>query len=53
MQNKPNFLDAQMNVSSFITKDYESKQRLRTSPKQTQSNPISKAKNAERCSGNA
>ena len=23
MQNKPNFLDAQINVSSFITKDYE------------------------------
>ncbi len=28
MQNKPNFLDAQMNVASFYTKDYEN-ERLR------------------------
>jgi len=32
MQNKPNFLDAQMNVSSVIIKDYENK-RLRQPPK--------------------
>jgi hypothetical protein len=25
MQNKPNLLDAQMNVSTVITKDYENK----------------------------
>ncbi len=28
MQNKPNLLDAQMNVTSFYTKDYEN-ERLR------------------------
>jgi len=43
MQNKPNFLDAQMNVTSFYTKDYENKRLCRcvkTNPIQTQSNPI-------------
>ena len=39
MQNKPNLLDAQMNVTSFYTKDYEN-ERLRwaekTNPIQTQ-----------------
>ena len=47
MQNKPNLLDAQMNVSSVLTKDYENKglcKCVKTNPKQTQSNPISKAK---------
>ena len=44
MQNKPNLLYAQMNVSSVKTKDYENQGRLRTPGKQTQSNPISKAK---------
>jgi hypothetical protein len=51
IQNKPNFLDAQMNISYYITEDYENQGRLRTPPKQTQfipteggSNPISKAK---------
>ena len=39
-QNKPNLLDAQMNVSSILTKDYENKPRLRALGKQTQSNPI-------------
>jgi len=43
-QNKPNFLDAQMNVNSFITKDYNNEQRTINNAKQTQSNPISKAK---------
>jgi len=38
-QNKPNLLNAQMNVSSVITKDYENVP-LRTRGKQTQSNPI-------------
>ncbi len=47
MQNKPHFLDAQMNVTSFVTKDYENKRLCRcvkTNPIQTQykpnSNPI-------------
>jgi len=40
MQNKANLLNAQMNVSSFITKYYENKPRLQTPGKQTQSNPI-------------
>jgi hypothetical protein len=54
MQNKPNLLDAQMNVTSILTKDYENVPRLRTPPKQTQSNPISNRapyRSAERCSG--
>ena len=41
MQNKPNLLNAQMNVSSVLTKDYENKPCLRTPGKQTQTNPIS------------
>jgi len=43
MQNKPNLPDAQMNVSSILTKYYENKRLCRcvkTNPKQTQSNPI-------------
>ncbi len=40
MQNKPNLLDAQMNVSSALTKYYENKPRLPAPGKQTQSNPI-------------
>jgi hypothetical protein len=34
-----------MNITSILTKDYENVPRLRTPGKQTQSNPISKAKN--------
>jgi len=44
MQNKPNLLNAQINVSSFITKDYENVHLLghrKNKAKQTQSNPIS------------
>jgi len=48
MQNKPNLLNAQMNVSPFITKDYENDNTFRlpenkpnTNPIRTQSNPIS------------
>ncbi len=40
MQNKPNFRKARMNLNFYLTKDYENKPRLRTPPKQTQSNPI-------------
>jgi len=39
MQNKPNFLNAQMNVSSVLTKDYENKRlcrRGKNKPNQTQ-----------------
>jgi len=39
MQNKPNLLNAQMNVSSFITKDYENvhlRGRRKNKPNQTQ-----------------
>ncbi len=39
MQNKPNLLDAQMNVSYLLTKHYENEPRLRTPPKQTQIKP--------------
>jgi len=44
MQNKPNLPETQMNVSSFITKDYENFHLLghrKNKAKQTQSNPIS------------
>ena len=39
MQNKPNLLNTQINVSSFITKDYENVHllgRRKNKPKQTQ-----------------
>ena len=42
MQNKPNFLNAQMNVSSILTKDYENERladAAKTNPKQTQYKP--------------
>jgi len=42
MQNKPNFQNAQMNVNTVITKDYENKRLYRcvkTNPIQTQYNP--------------
>jgi len=51
MQNKPNLLDTQMNVSPFITKDYENKRladMAKTKPKQSQ---FQRQKNAARCSG--
>ena len=48
MQNKPNLLDAQMNVTSVITVDYENiatwklcENKPNSKPIQTQSNPIS------------
>ena len=40
MQNKPNLLDTQMNVSSVLTRDYENeplRRRGENKPKQTQS----------------
>jgi len=40
MQNKPNFLEAQINVNSVFTKDYENLlpyNSQKTKPKQTQS----------------
>jgi hypothetical protein len=39
MQNKPNFLNSQMNISPVMKKYYEQKTPLRPPPKQTQSNP--------------
>jgi len=48
MQNKPNFLDALMNVTSIITKDYENisnwtlgENKPNTNPIKPNSNPIS------------
>jgi len=46
MQNKPNFRKAKIKLNFYSTKDYENKPRFRAPGKQTQSNPISKAKNA-------
>jgi hypothetical protein len=40
MQNKPNLLNAQINVSSVFTKDYQKRSSPRTLQKQSQSNPI-------------
>jgi hypothetical protein len=45
MQNKPNFLDDQMNVSSFITTNYEQRTmnyEIKTNPIQSQYKPNSK-----------
>jgi len=46
-QNKPNLLDAQMNISSVLTKDYERndifavpENKANSNPIRTQSNPI-------------
>jgi hypothetical protein len=40
MQNKPNFRDAQMNVTYFLTKNYEQLTMNNEPTKQTQSKPI-------------
>ncbi len=45
MQNKPNLLDAQMNVNTVVTKDYENKSignLAKTKPIQTQYKPNTK-----------
>ena len=42
MQNKANLLDAQMNVTSFITKYYENKWQRRVRKNKPSSNPIYK-----------
>ena len=39
-QNKPNLLDAQMNVSSVLTKDYSNEQRTMNNERLCKSNPI-------------
>jgi len=39
MQNKPNFQDAQMNVNSFITKDYRKKDDFAVQKNKPNSNP--------------
>jgi len=57
MQNKPNLLNAQMNVTSFYTVDYENKSnwklgenKANTNPIQTQTNPIFRmVKNDAKC----
>jgi len=46
MQNKANLLDAQMNVTSFITKYYENKWQRRVRKNKANSNPI-KAKKSQ------
>jgi len=40
MQNKPNFLDAQMNVNSLITMDYENIANWTLGENKPNSNPI-------------
>jgi hypothetical protein len=40
MQNKPNLLDAQMNVSSVLTKDYENIPLRRRGQNKPNTNPI-------------
>jgi hypothetical protein len=39
MQNKPNLLDTQMNITIVLTKYYENKRFCRRGEKQTQTNP--------------
>jgi len=41
MQNKANLLDAQMNVSSVLTKDYENVPLRRRGQNKPKTNPIS------------
>jgi len=55
MQNKPNFLNSQMNITFCLTKLYGNfhlpghcKNKAKTNPIQTQSNPISMAKKRRR-----
>jgi len=43
-QNKPNLLNAQMNVTSFITKDYENVPLCRLRENKPKTNPIPPAK---------
>jgi len=43
MQNKANFKNDEMNVSSIFTKDYENKCPCRPDGKQSQTKPISRA----------
>ena len=48
LQNKPHLLNAQMNVSKVLTKDYENiclRRRGKTNPKQSQSKPIQSQSN--------
>ena len=40
MQNKPNLLDAQMNVISILTEDYENKWQRKVGKNKPNSNPI-------------
>jgi len=40
MQNKPNLLDAQMNVSSVLTKDYENKSNWKLGENKANTKPI-------------
>ena len=40
MQNKPNFLDAQMNVTSIITVDYENIANCKLCENKPNTNPI-------------
>jgi len=40
MQNKPNFLNNQMNITFYLKTCYEQKRPFRPTAKQTQSNPI-------------
>jgi hypothetical protein len=40
MQNKPNLLDAQMNVSSVLTKGYSNEQRTMNNERLCKPNPI-------------
>jgi hypothetical protein len=58
MQNKPNFLDAQMNVSSDKTKDYNNEQRtmnnellFKTNPNKPNFTPIASTPTSTSCCG--
>jgi hypothetical protein len=48
MQNKPNFLDDQISVTSFITTNYEQRTMNYDIKNKPKTNPISKEKNAHK-----
>jgi hypothetical protein len=48
MQNKPNFLNAQMNVTSFVAKDYENKSNWRLGENKANQTQFQRQKNPQK-----
>jgi len=49
LQNKPNLLDTQMNVSSVLTKDYENKSNWKLGENKANTNPIKPNFKGKKC----